>query len=219
MAAKKSAERSERAQIIEQRKREEQRKETRVKILTWGSIGLVLAIIVVVAVVILGNVAREQERIQEAAEQPIEEVVEVEVDSADHVEALPEPEPAGGTLLPPTGGDHDPAWQNCGVYDQPIRTAHAVHSLEHGAVWVAYHPDLTADEVGVLESKVANRSYTLLSPFPDLASPVVLSAWGIQLELDDPEDERIDVFLTKYVQGPQTPEPGAACSGAISTTR
>src|SRR5512134_555969 len=43
---------------------------------------------------------------------------------------------------PPAGGVHDDTWQNCGIYDQPVRNEDAVHSLEHGAVWLAYLPDL-----------------------------------------------------------------------------
>lgn len=35
---------------------------------------------------------------------------------------------------PPTNGDHDPLWQNCGFYEEPVRDEHAVHSLDHGAV-------------------------------------------------------------------------------------
>ncbi len=42
---------------------------------------------------------------------------------------------------PPAGGDHDPAWLECGVYDAPVRDENAVHSLEHGTVWVTHDPD------------------------------------------------------------------------------
>ncbi len=41
---------------------------------------------------------------------------------------------------PPVGGDHDRAWMNCNgdVYTEPLNNMNAVHSLEHGAVWVTY---------------------------------------------------------------------------------
>jgi hypothetical protein len=117
---------------------------------------------------------------------------------------------------PPVGGAHNPVWQNCGVYSQPVQNEHAVHSLEHGAVWITYRPDLPADQVQKLRDLVQNRSYTLLSPYPGLPKPVVASAWGVQLQLDSADDARLPQFIAKYAQGPQTPEPGAACSGGTS---
>jgi hypothetical protein len=121
------------------------------------------------------------------------------------------------TGLPPVGGIHSGIWQNCGIYDEPVDTKNAVHSMEHGAVWVAYQPDLPAGDVEMLQDAVAGHRYTLVSPYPDLRSPVVLTAWGIQLELDSAEDDRIETFLDRYVLGPQTPEPGATCSDGTGT--
>jgi hypothetical protein len=31
-------------------------------------------------------------------------------------------------------------WQNCGFHSDPVRNETAVHSMEHGAVWVSYRP-------------------------------------------------------------------------------
>lgn len=118
---------------------------------------------------------------------------------------------------PPVGGPHFAAWQNCGYYPSPVRNEHAVHSLEHGAVWITYHPDLPADQVAILRDK-AEQSYVLVSPYPDLPSPVVASAWGVQLPMESASDDALDAFLRQYRQGPQTPEPGAACTGGISVT-
>src|SRR5215217_3837704 len=44
--------------------------------------------------------------------------------------------------VPPVGGPHNPIWVNCGVYEQPVPSEMAVHSLEHGAVWITYRLDL-----------------------------------------------------------------------------
>jgi hypothetical protein len=116
---------------------------------------------------------------------------------------------------PPVGGVHNAAWANCGIYDQPVPNQYAVHSLEHGAVWITYQPDLPAEAVEQLRDFVRGRNYTLLSPYPNLPSPVVASAWGVQLKVDYADDPRLAQFISKYVQGPQTPEPGAPCYGGV----
>lgn len=121
------------------------------------------------------------------------------------------------TGLPPVGGVHSGIWQNCGIYDAPIDTKNAVHSMEHGAVWVTYQPNLPADDVETLRDEVSRFNYALLSPYDGLRSPVVLTAWGIQLEVDSADDDRIGTFLDRYVQGPQTPEIGATCSDGNGT--
>ena len=49
------------------------------------------------------------------------------------------------TESPPVGGPHAPPpdWADCTgtVYTVDIRHENAVHSLEHGAVWITYNPD------------------------------------------------------------------------------
>ncbi|MGH3242932.1 MAG: DUF3105 domain-containing protein [Spirillospora sp.] len=120
---------------------------------------------------------------------------------------------------PPMGGNHDPAWQNCNgrVYDKELRNENAVHSLEHGAVWITYRPGLAAPQLEALKAKVTSTDYTLLSPYPSLDAPIALTAWGKQVKIQDASDRRVDEFLRAFVKGPQTPEPGAACSGAKDT--
>jgi hypothetical protein len=122
-----------------------------------------------------------------------------------------------GQELPPVGGIHSGVWQNCGIYDEPVEASHAVHSMEHGAVWVTYHPDLPADDVSRLQDLARGQNFVLLSPYPGLNSPVVLTAWGIQLELDDASDSRIADFIERYQVGPQTPEIGASCVNGTGT--
>lgn len=74
---------------------------------------------------------------------------------------------------PPAGGDHSAAWENCGIYRSPVPNENAVHSLEHGAVWITCRPDLPADQVTALQSLVCSQPYGLLSPYVGLPSPVV----------------------------------------------
>jgi hypothetical protein len=116
---------------------------------------------------------------------------------------------------PPAGGEHNPIWQNCGFYAEPVRDETAVHSLEHGAVWITYQPDLPQDEIERLRDLSQSNSYVLVSPYPDQDSPVVATAWGKQLALESAEDSNLERFINAYSQGPQTPEPGAACTGGV----
>ena len=85
---------------------------------------------------------------------------------------------------PPVGGPHNPRWQPCGFYSEPIETERGVHSMEHGAVWITYRPDLEANQVEALRSLSVGHTHLLISPFPGLPSAVVASAWGEQLLLD-----------------------------------
>jgi len=117
--------------------------------------------------------------------------------------------------LPPAGGTHSPQWQTCGIYDAPVGSENAVHSMEHGAVWITYRSDLPTADIETLREHVRGQSYLLLSPYPTQESAVVLTAWGIQLSLDSVEDERIAQFIDDYRLGPQTPEFGASCDGGV----
>src|SRR6266536_2978276 len=118
---------------------------------------------------------------------------------------------------PPVGGDHNPVWQNCGYYDQPLHNENAVHSLEHGAVWVTYRPNLPKDQVDRLANLARGQTFVLASPYPGLPAPVVASAWGVQEWFHTANDPKLNDFVSKYRQGPQTPEPGAACTNGTGT--
>ncbi|MDT0318896.1 DUF3105 domain-containing protein [Streptomyces millisiae] len=121
-------------------------------------------------------------------------------------------------MNPPAGGDHAQAWMNCDadVYETEIANENAVHSLEHGAVWVTYNDAAAEADIATLSERVSATSYTLMSPKPDQESPIVLTAWGNQLALDTADDPRVETFFNTFVQGAQTPEPGAACTGGLT---
>jgi Protein of unknown function (DUF3105) len=114
---------------------------------------------------------------------------------------------------PPVGGNHAPLWQNCAFYERPVRNENAVHSLEHGAVWITYRPGLGLGGRDLLRGLAAENDYVLVSPFPDLPSPVVASAWGYQLHVDSSADPRLRRFVGLFANGPQAPEANGPCSG------
>lgn len=118
---------------------------------------------------------------------------------------------------PPAGGDHSAQWQNCGIYTEPVQSENAVHSLEHGAIWITYRPDLPADQVSTLQAAVKNQPYGLLSPFPGLPSPIVATVWGVQLKLPSASDPQLAAFIAKHADASQAPEPRGECTGGVGT--
>jgi hypothetical protein len=121
-------------------------------------------------------------------------------------------------MEPPVGGNHNPVWMNCNgdVYGKAINNMNAVHSLEHGAVWVTYNSKASDADVKALEAKVKKTPYTLMSPVEDQKDPIMLSAWGKQRTVTSASDPNVDKFFSEFVQGKQTPEPGAACTNGLS---
>jgi len=119
---------------------------------------------------------------------------------------------------PPTGGEHNDIWQNSGFYEEPVRDENAVHTLEHGAVWITYAPDLPQDQKDQIRQLVEGQTCMLASPHPDLQAPVVASAWGKQLTLESADSPDLEQFVRAFRQGPQTQEPGAPCTGGTADT-
>ncbi len=117
---------------------------------------------------------------------------------------------------PPAGGPHHPVWQSCGFYEAPVRPEHVVHSQEHGAVWITIRPDLPERELVLLQRLTDRNEYVLVSPSPDQEEPVVASAWGAQLRLEEATDERLRAFVRAYAGN--GPEPGAPCDGGTEET-
>ena len=115
---------------------------------------------------------------------------------------------------PPAGGQHNSTWLNCGLYNEPVPSEFAVHSLEHGAVWVTYDPALADSELEALRMHLPS-SYVILSPYAGLPGQIVLSAWNVQLAVESAGDERIPLFFEEYWRSQYVPEPGALCSGGM----
>ncbi|WP_422743552.1 DUF3105 domain-containing protein [Micromonospora sp. WMMD754] len=123
-------------------------------------------------------------------------------------------------VSPPVAGPHNQAWQNCmgDVYDAPIANEHAVHSLEHGTVWITYRPDLPADQVEKLKSKVQGKEKLMLSPYEGLDKPISLQAWGFQLKVDNADDSRIDDFIKTLRVNASIEGPNALCDQGVTAT-
>jgi hypothetical protein len=121
--------------------------------------------------------------------------------------------------LPPAGGPHSAQWQNCGFFPDPVVDEAAVHSLEHGAAWITWQGSLTSEQRAFINEMVSSSQWVLASPYPEQEAAFTLTAWGLQLKLESFERDAIEGFVTKYANGPQTPEPGAPCMQGINTRR
>lgn len=175
------------------------------RVFIGGSLLIIVIILVVIGLVTSRNNA--------VLNRVIDGVEVVTVPTAGHVTT-----PVTYSQTPPAGGLHHPVWQQCGVYTAPIANEHAVHSLEHGVVWITYQPDLPIEDLSVLQTITTQSTHRLLSPYPGIDSPIILTAWGYQLRLERADDPRLMEFVQKYEQGPSTPELGATCNGGETRT-
>ncbi|MER7663895.1 MULTISPECIES: DUF3105 domain-containing protein [unclassified Streptomyces] len=199
---------------IEEMRRAEQARERRGRIITIAISGVVVAGLVGFGVFVLNKESEKKDQQVAEAKEPVagEKSWDAKKLGRNHVtKAVSYP------MKPPVGGDHNQVWMNCNgdVYTEPVPDVNAVHSLEHGAVWVTYNDKAPAGEVSKLADKVKKTPYSMMSPVKDQAGAIMISAWGKQVTVDSASDKRVSQFFTKYVQGPQTPEPGAACTNGL----
>lgn len=190
--------REDRRQRATKMQAEQKARERRRTVTLWVSI---TAVVLVMAVAVALVIIRDQ------ASQPNLDAVATYTVTQGHVQT-----PVTYAQSPPAGGEHAPVWLNCGTYEAPVPNENAVHSMEHGAVWVTHQPNLPEEQVTALRDKLPS-TYAILSPYEGLTAPVVASAWGKQLTLTGADDPRLDAFVKEYRQGAQTPEPGASCTG------
>lgn len=125
-------------------------------------------------------------------------------------------------LKPPAGGNHLSVWQTCtgSVYDGPIADGNAVHSMEHGAVWLTYDPELVEPaDVEALALLIGARDYSLMSPYPGQGVAISLQSWGNRYQTEDVSDPKIGQYLDTYILNERfNPETMATCAGGVTTT-
>jgi hypothetical protein len=122
--------------------------------------------------------------------------------------------PVGGALevtpgQPPAGGPHYAQPAPAGMYARPVPDGHAIHSLEHGIVWISYRPDLlSAEDLEALTAVAqAHARDVLMSPRPENAAAASVVSWGRRLNLASPVTRAaVEAFVVTNVD--QAPEPG-----------
>jgi hypothetical protein len=114
-------------------------------------------------------------------------------------------------------GNYSHQWQSCGIYNEPVASEHALNSMARGAVWVTYQPNLSISEIAALQRMARDREYYIISPNPDQDSPILLNAWGAQLAVNDPLDNRVTLFVSRFRQNAQAPLAGQPCTDGVGT--
>jgi hypothetical protein len=177
----------------------------------WGLIAAAIAV-VLFAVVAIGYAVVQANR-SEASE----------ITDPSEIEGLQTFENGGGHTpgpvdypeSPPAGGQHDPVWADCTgtVYDVDIRHENAVHSLEHGAVWITYNPaEVSEADIAALADLVEGESGRFLSPYEGQDSPISIQSWNYQLKVESATDPRLQQYADFFTYNPDLyPEPGASC--------
>jgi len=189
----------------------------------WGLIAGAIAV-AVFAVAVLGYAVVQVNKSNEDQVTSIDQIADLQsydyAAGQEHVGT-----PVTYTESPPVGGPHDLEWADCTgtVYDVDIRHENAVHSMEHGAVWITYDPDaISDDDLSTLEDLVEGRSGLMLSPYAGLGSTISLQSWNHQLAVDSAADERVQQFadfltFNSDVEGAY-PEVGASCENPTFIT-
>ena len=119
---------------------------------------------------------------------------------------------------PPTNGDHAPIWLNCGFYEKPVQNRFAVHSMDHGVVWITYRPDLPSGQVDELRS-YGEENYVIVSPYPGQDAPVIATSWRVQLGLDGAGDPRLRKFVEGFRISGIAPLSGNRCVRGVGNPR
>jgi hypothetical protein len=178
----------------------------------WGLIAAAVAVLVFAAAVLTYAVLQVNEA-EAGRVDSVEEIGGVQTfdypAGQEHVTT-----PVTYEQSPPVGGPHDGEWADCTgtVYDVQIRQENAVHSMEHGAVWITYDPEAVSGDALETLTAYADESGRMVSPNPGQDSPISLQSWNHQLKVDSADDPRIEQFADFLTYNQEFfPEPGASC--------
>lgn len=134
------------------------------------------------------------------------------IEGATHVESC---SPVSYGTNPPSSGAHYEHWGAFRVYEAPLPRGFWVHSMEHGAVVIAYSCEDCADEVARARAfidtlpidplcKSGPKRRIILTPDPLLDTRWAAAAWGYTLKADCFEAESFRAFVdAHYGRGPE----------------
>lgn len=130
--------------------------------------------------------------------------------SRDHIE--PGTEHPAYNSNPPSAGWHYPVTAKKKYYTEPIEDGYVIHNLEHGDIWITYHPRIAEEAKNQLKKFAFSK--ILISPREANDTDIALVAWehvdAFNLKSGVVPDERIRDFIKRYRnKGPEKIPAGA----------
>ena len=109
---------------------------------------------------------------------------------------------SGYNSNPPTSGSHWSSPLQRGVYKDEQPDEKIVHNLEHGEIWIAYHPRLSSEVVGELEEIAGKYNKIIMTPRTKNETDVALVAWtrldAFNLDGKELDRTRIEDFIKRW---------------------
>lgn len=106
---------------------------------------------------------------------------------------------------PPTSGPHYTQPVEWGVYSEPVVDERAVHSLEHGGIWISYK-DIDEPTIDLLKKIAkANGGSVIMSPRPNGEAKIALASWTRLEKLEGYDEAKILEFIKANKN--KSPEP------------
>lgn len=100
---------------------------------------------------------------------------------------------------PPTGGWHYDQPAQTGIYDTEFPDEKLVHNLEHSHIWIAYKPDLSADQIEKLADLAKDYgSKIIMTPRAANDSPIAFVAWEHLLKMELYDEAMARKFIEAY---------------------
>lgn len=215
------AERKEEARRERERRIKQARRKQRTrKLIRWG---ILLGVVALIAgIVYFSGRAERQEKVEaEAAAERIS-CTEIEEQEATLPNEHVEPYAQGEDGVPAFGGNHTGGTlpPEPKVYQQQPPEQTALHNMEHGYAVVYYAAEgenaLDEELVTALEDLVNEETEVLMSPYEGLAEPLYFVAWGARQGCSPPaEASSADVinvaegFIAEWKNGQFAPEAAA----------
>lgn len=103
---------------------------------------------------------------------------------------------------PPTSGSHWPDPLGRGIYDEEQPDEILVHNLEHGEIWIAYHPRISEETLRELTKIAKSFNKIVMAPRSKNDMDIALAAWSrldaFNLDEGELDKKRIEDFIKRY---------------------